>query len=207
MKRWPLLALALAALLIGVCAWHFGRGLEGFDQLRHPLASLGAAGAPAWRFANALIFVVPGVLVMLVAWTMRGRLASGSPWTLRMALQLGLLAALGYALQGMCNLDPSRLPDDGANRWHAAAWLLWWLTFAVSALMLALSRGLPGGLRLGSLVIAIVLPLAMLGFLPMSAALVHRIGIAAWLVWWFAAAMALSRGEVSSPRLSMKARR
>ena len=208
MKRWPLLALALAALLVAGSAWHFGRGLADYDHARHPLALLGAAGAPDWRLANALLFVLPGALVMGVAWTLRARLPAAAPWPLRMALQLGLLAALGYALQGLCNLDPSRLPDDGSNRWHAAAWLLWWLTFAASALLLACSRGLPTSLRVASLAIAVLLPPAMLGLLPRpSAALVHRIGIGLWLGWWFALALALSRGEASSPGSSSTARR
>lgn len=207
MKRWPMFALALAALCIALAAWQFGRSLDGYDHLRHPLAALGTTGAPAWRIANALLFVIPGVLVMSVAWTLRGHLPFNAAWPLRMALQLGLLAALGYALQGVCNLDPTRLPDDGANRLHATSWLLWWLAFALSGLLMALARGVPSGLRVVSLIIAVLFPLLMLGLSPWSAALIHRIGIAVWLAWWFVVTIALSRGEVSSPVSSPTTRR
>lgn len=206
MKRWPVAALALAALCIAFAAWHFGRGLEAHDHLRHPLAALGAAGAPGWRIANVLLFVLPGALVMSVAWVLRGRLPAQSAWPLRMALQFGLLAALGYALQGLCNLDLARLPDDGANRLHAASWLLWWSAFSMSALMLGFARGMPGALRGMSLVIAALFPLAMLG-LMLPAALAHRVGIGVWLTWWFAVALALSRSEASSPKPSSAARK
>lgn len=207
MKRWPLFALLLALLSVTSAAWVFGHGLEDYLHTRHPLALLGATGAPGWRIANTLLFVLPGALVMTVAWSLRGRLPAGTAWQSRIALQLGLLAALGYALQGLCNLDPARLPDDGANRLHAASWLLWWLAFAISALLLALSRQMPTWLRAVSLVIAVIMPLAMLGFIPLPAALSHRIGIGLWLGWWFAVTFAISRGEASSPKLSTTARR
>lgn len=207
MKRLPLLALAIAAVLITWAAWHFGRGLEDYQHARHPLALLGGTGAPGWRLANTLLFVLPGGLVMAVAWMMRGRLPATTAWPMRMSMQLGLLAALGYALQGLCNLDPTRLPDDGSNRWHAASWLLWWLTFAVSALVLALARELSMRLRATSLCVALLIPLAMLGLLPMHPALAHRTGIGLWLGWWLLVTLALSRGEASSPRSSMTGQR
>lgn len=207
MKRWPVLALILATISIVGAAWYFGHGVQDYQHARHSLALLGATGAPGWRIANMLLFVLPGALIVAVAWTMRGRLPAGEAWPLRIALQLGLLAALGYALQGLCNLDPTRLPDDGANRWHAASWLLWWLTLTVSTLLLALPRGLPKSLRIASFAIGLLMPLAMLGLLPLSVALAYRIGIAVWLGWWLAVTLALSRGEASSPGSSPTAGR
>ena len=201
MRRWPLAALGLAALVIALAAWGFGRGLVDYQHVRQPLSLLSATGAPGWRIANLLLFVLPGLLVAAVAWAMRGRLSPASPWALRMALQLGLLAALGYALQGVCNLDPNRLPDDGPNRWHAVAWMLWWLAFAASAALMACSRGVPRGLRIFSVLAAafVAMAMAMAGAMPWPAALVYRIGIAGWLGWWALVVLALSRGEASSP--------
>lgn len=199
MKRWPLWAIALAAACILLGAWHFGGAVEGYQHARHPLATLGANGAPGWRIANLVVFVMPGVLLMAVAWTLRGHLSGDAAWALRMALQFGLLAALGYALQGLCNLDPTRLPDEGANRWHAAVWLLWWLAFALSASLAGLARGLSRALRVTSLALTLLMPLMMLGLLPMPAALLHRIGIGLWLAWWWAMAVALKR-DAPSPK-------
>lgn len=207
MKRWPLLALGLATLSMGLAAWYFGRGFVDYQHARQPLALLGATGMPGWRIANLLLFVLPGALIATVAWTLRSHLPANAAWTLRMALQLGLLAALGYALQGVCNLDPTRLPDDGANRWHAVMWLLWWLAFALSALLLAFSRAAPMGLRIASVLIAAGIALAIAGALPWPAALTYRIVIALWLGWWLALTFALSRDEASSPKSSATARK
>ena len=207
MKRWPLIALGMATVSIALAAWYFGRGFEDYQHARQPLALLGATGMPGWRIANLSLFLLPGALVAAVAWALRGCLPAGAAWSLRMALQFGLLAALGYALQGVCNLDPNRLPDDGANRWHAVMWLLWWLAFALSALLLAASRGMSVGLRIATLLVAAGIPLAIAGALPWPTALVYRIAIVVWLGWWFALTLALSRGEASSPRSSATTRK
>lgn len=191
---------------ICLAAWYFGHAFGGYQHARQSLALLGATGMPGWRIANLLLFVLPGVLVAVVAWTLRSGLPAGEAWSLRMALQLGLLAALGYALQGVLNLDPTRLPDDGANRWHAVMWLLWWLAFAVSALLLAVSRGVSAGLRIASLMVAAGIALAIAGALPWPTALLYRIAIALWLGWWVALTLALSRGEASSPESSATTR-
>lgn len=194
----PLLALAGASII--AAEWGFSLGIEGYDHMRQPLALLGAAGMRGWRIANLLLFVLPGLLVAMLAWRLRASLREGSAWPLRMALQLGLLAALGFALQGVCNLDPARLPDDGANRLHALAWMAWWLVFAASALALVFARGLPGGVRLASFVAALLMPLGVLAAPVLwPAALAHRLGIALWLGWWWMLAAALNRGEASSP--------
>ena len=198
MRRWILCLPALAAACIAFAAWHFGQGIDGYDHARRPLALLGTKGMPGWRTANLLLFVLPGAAVMAVAWSARTRLDAGHAWALRMALQLGLLAAFGHASQGLLNLDPARLPDDGANRWHAVAWMLWWMAFALSALLLAASRGVPAGLRIASAIVAAWVPLGMLGQLPWPVALVHRVDIALWLGWWAAVAVAISRGAVSA---------
>lgn len=198
MKRWAAYAPVLAATCIVMAAWYFGRGIEHYDHVRRPLAVLGSSGAPEWRIANALLFVLPGMAMMSVAWALRTRLHGGHAWLLRMALQLGMLAALGYALQGVFNLDPAYLPDEDANRWHAVAWMLWWMAFALSALLLGAARGVPAALRIASGIAAMLVPLAMLGLLPWPVAFAHRAGIGLWLAWWFVLVLAFNRGAISA---------
>ncbi len=193
--------LSVAGASVVAAAWGFGLRIDGYDHMRQPLALLGATGMPGWRIANLLVFVLPGLLVAMLAWRLRASLREDSAWPLRMALQLGLLAALGFALQGLFNLDPARLPDDGSNRFHALAWTFWWLAFALSALGLALARGVSHGLRVISFIVAISMPLLVLAAPALwPAALAHRLGIALWLGWWWMLAAALSRGGASSPK-------
>lgn len=192
--------LSVAGASVIAAAWGFGLRIDGYDHMRQPLALLGATGMPGWRIANLLVFVLPGLLVAMLAWRLRSSLREDSAWPLRMALQLGLLAALGFALQGVFNLDPARLPDDGANRFHALAWTLWWLAFGVSALLLTSARGMPRGVRWASFGAAVVMPMLVLAAHALwPAALAHRLGIALWLGWWWMLAAALSRGGASSP--------
>lgn len=195
---WPLLA---AVLIIGT-ALVSGTGIEGYAHARHSLALPGAAGMPGWRIVNVLMFVLPGLSMAVLAWRLRSDLADGSSWALRMALQLGLLSALGFALQGVFNLDPGRLLDDGANRLHALAWMAWWLCFALSALMLAASGGLSRGVRLPALLLGLATPLLVLAAPVLwPAALAQRIGIASWLAGGAALACVLARrGDGRSPR-------
>ena len=189
-----LVLLAAAALSTLLAALGFGRGIEGYSQVRHSLSLLGNDAAPAAGIANALLFVLPGLLVMAVAWRLRGRLAVDSGWRLRLASQFGLLAALSFALQGVFNLDPRLLPDEGPNRLHATAWAGWWLVSALSMLLLAVARGIPVWVRGLSLACAVTLPVLLL-VVPMTgqAGLAQRLAIAIWLGWWWLLAVAFNR--------------
>lgn len=189
-----LVLLAAAALSILLAALGFGRGIEGYSQASHSLSLLGNDAAPAAGIANALLFVLPGLLVMAVAWRLRGRLAADSGWRFRLALQLGLLAALSFALQGVFNLDPRLLPDEGPNRLHAAAWAGWWLVSALSMLLLAVARGVPFSIRWLSLVCAIAVPVLLMAMPVLGAAgFAQRLAIAIWLGWWWLLAVAFNR--------------
>ena len=186
--------LAAAALSILLAVLGFGRGTDGYSQARHSLSVLGSDAAPAAGLANALLFVLPGALLMAVAWRLRGGMSADAGWMSRLAVQLGLLSALAFALQGVFNLDPRLLPDDGPNRLHAAAWAGWWLVSASSMLLLAVARGVPAWMRCLSLACATALPV-LLVFMPMvgHAGLVQRLAIAVWLVWWWMLALGFYR--------------
>lgn len=186
--------LAAAALSILLAVLGFGRGIEGYSQLRHSLSVLGSDAAPAAALANALLFVLPGALLMAVAWRLRGRMSADAGWMSRLAVQLGLLSALAFALQGVFNLDPRLLPDDGPNRLHAAAWAGWGLVSASSMLLLAVARGVPAWMRCLSLDCATALPV-LLVFMPMvgHAGFAQRLAIAVWLVWWWMLAAGFHR--------------
>ncbi len=189
-----LVLVAAAALSILLAALGFGRGIEGYSQASHSLSLLGNDAAPAAGIANALLFVLPGLLLMAVAWRLRGRLEVDSGWRFRLALQLGLLAALSFALQGVFNLDPRLLPDEGANRLHTAAWAGWWLVSALSMLLLAVARGVPFSIRGLSLACAIAVPVLLLAMPVLGAAgFAQRLAIAIWLGWWWLLAVAFNR--------------
>ena len=75
---------------------------------------------------NAFGFVLPGLLMAVVAWQWRKRLSGGAPWAARIAARLALLSALAFAAQGLLPLDPADL-DAPASHAHATAWMLWWV--------------------------------------------------------------------------------
>ncbi|MGY0504073.1 DUF998 domain-containing protein [Luteimonas sp. e5] len=196
MRAW-LVLLAVVSVLLG--AWLQGARLEGYSHLRHALGVLGARGMPAAGVANALLFLLPGVLLAINQWRLRGRLRQGAGWWLRMALQTGLLAALAYALQGVFVLDLAQVADEAGNRLHALAWMLWQLAWALSALLLVVARELPRSLRLGALLLASCVPLLMLGAPALwPPGLAQRLGVAAWLVLCAWLTQVLSRGAAST---------
>lgn len=201
---WPL----LAALSMAVGSAVFAHGVEGYSHARHALSLLGGTGAPGWRIANIGLFVLPGVLMMAHAIWLRGRLSANAGWALRLGVQTALLAAAGHALQGVLNLDLSQMPDDGPNRFHAVAWMLWWLSLTLSAGLLACAHGLPAALRIAAGSVMLAMPLLMLLVPALGlAAIGHRLGIVLWLAWSAWLALAISRGAASSPKSSATAGR
>lgn len=201
---WPL----LAGLMLASTAWQAARGVDGYAHARHALALLGSTGAAGWRLANLGLFVLPGALMAVQALALRARQSPTTPWVLRLGLQAALLAALGHALQGVCNLDSTQLPDAGDNRLHALAWMLWWVGLATSGALLAAARGLPAHLRLGAAAMTLCIPVLMLAAPALDmAAIGHRFGIALWLGWSVWLGATLSRGAASSPGWSATGRR
>ena len=183
------MSVAAVACAVSVAACiGFGLASPDFGQLRHPVALLGADGEPHALAFNLLGFVLPGALLAWLALRWRGD-AEGSGWRMRMGLQLLLLAALGFAAQGLLPLDPTDLLAP-ASRAHAAAWSAWWIAFVAGGLLVGAARAGRTGL---ALVLAVLL-LAMAGTLAMPAALAQRLAFAGWFGWWLWAARApLSR--------------
>lgn len=173
--------LTWAGTVLGV-----GRFAAGYSQLRHPLAALGAHGAPHATAFNLLGYVLPGLLLAWQAWRWRsGSTAAG--WRLRIGLQLVLLSALAFAAQGLLPLDPRDLAAP-ASRLHALAWMAWWTAFVPGALLTA------GGMRAGiasaaALVLAVLVPVLVLsGGILLPPALAQRAAVVLWLLWWPATA-------------------
>ena len=189
---WLAAASVVAAVLVG-------SGVEGYSHAQHPLALRGAEPLPDATLFNALAFVVPGMLVAWVAVRLRTAMALSveiigarrPSWPARLGAQLSLLSALAFAAQGLLPLDANDLDGIRSSR-HAAAWMLWWIAFAIGGTMLA--AGLRGaGLRAsaawrvlaaGSLAAALFVPLCAL-LLPhvIPAGIAQRIAFALWLAW------------------------
>lgn len=189
-KGLPYAGLAAAAVFVAAVTG-FGAMLQGYSQLRHPVAVLGAQGVPHALAFNLAGFVLPGVLAAVVALDLRRRLPAGAGWPLRVGAQLMLLAALGFIALGLLPLDPADLHND-ASSLHATAWMLWWVAFVPGAVVLAFGlRGRAGWRTLAraSLVAALlVLFTALFAVELMPAGMAQRLGYAAWLAWLCVAA-------------------
>jgi hypothetical protein len=164
-----------AAGLLWLCALlGFGAILDGYSQIQHPVALLGARGMERALAFNALGFVLPGLLAAWAAVQLRGAL-DGAGWMARIGANLWLLSALAFTAQGVLPLDSEDL-DAASSRLHATAWSLWWIAFLPGALMLAWrSRGFAI-----TLVIAAVVVVAAALLTP--AGVSQRIAIVAWFV-------------------------
>ncbi|KAF1015957.1 MAG: hypothetical protein GAK31_01441 [Stenotrophomonas maltophilia] len=153
-SRLPRLIGASAALLFVLAVAGFGAGLEGYSQVRHPVALLGAQGVPHALAFNLLGLVVPGLLALVVAELLRRQLPAGAGWAARVGSQVLLLAALAFALMGLLPLDIDDL-DGPASQLHASAWMVWALGFIAGGVMLGVERlRAPGGRALGILALA-----------------------------------------------------
>jgi hypothetical protein len=176
----------VAAILSIAAVGGFGAALEGYSQLRFPVALLGALGFPHALAFNLLAFVVPGMLAGVVAMILRRRLPSGAGWLLRIGAQLVFLSALAFIAMGLLPLDPNDLESD-ATRWHGTAWMLWTVAFVPGAL--ALGAGLlghPGRSRFAWLCIGASAGVLLAGFIFtdfMPAGLAQRIAFGVWFLW------------------------
>ncbi len=131
----PALALLAAVCCLGALLG-FGAALDGYSHWRHPPGLLGAQGIERAAAFNLFGFVVPGLLLAVLAWRLRERYdALGA--AARIGAWLCALSALAWAGQGLLPLDPSDL-DARASRLHAAMWMLWWLAFVPGAALLGL---------------------------------------------------------------------
>lgn len=168
--------------LFVVAATICGAMLEGYSHREHPLALLGAVGVPRALAFNVFAYVLPGLSVAVVFWTMRSVLPATAGWPLRIGTQLAALSALSFAAQGLLPLDPDD-PAGQANALHALAWTVWWIAFAAAGVLLTFggpSRGF-GWATAVSLVATLALALppwpgAMAAFAP-------RLAFVVWFVW------------------------
>lgn len=194
------LAGCAAAVLFVLAVATFGAALDGYSQMRHPVALLGAAGVPrAWAF-NLLAWIVPGALAAALAVMLRGRLPTDARAAARVGVQMLLLAGLAFAGMGVWPLQVEDL-DGRASQLHASLWMVWILAFAVGALMLAAGLRRVGGagalvaLAVACAVIALLGAFALGAVLPQP--LAQRVVFAAWALW-LAVALPLWPGRTTA---------
>jgi len=160
----------------------FGIALDGYSHALHPLGLLGASGVPHARAFNLVAFVLPGLLLAGAALGLRARVGAAG-WPSRIGATLAMLSALAFAVQGVFPLDPGHL-DSGDSRYHAAAWTLWWVSFAPGAALLA-SGARPRWVHVAAAIAVPVLVLVAPALL--GGALAQRLAFAAWFGWWLLA--------------------
>lgn len=196
MTRATAARLSAASLLVFACAlFALSARWPGYSHLRHPVALPGASGLPGAPLFDAMVFVLPGASILLVAWWLRSAIADAGWWP-RIGAALLSLSALAFVAQGLLPLDPEDL-DGGGSRLHASAWTAWLIAFAVGAPLFSWTLR---GARTASLALAWLVPLfALFGnaFLPEGIA--QRFAFAVWFAWfWFVAARGPGR-EVATP--------
>jgi hypothetical protein len=180
----------VAALLFLAAVAGFGTALDGYSQLRFPVALLGAKGFPNALAFNLLAFVLPGMLVGVVAMLLRCRLPAGAGWSLRIGVQLVFLSALAFIAMGLLPLDPRDLENE-SSRLHGTAWMLWTVAFVPGAVLLG--AGLfpyRGARRFAWFCLATAAGVFLAGFVLtdfMPAGLAQRIAFGLWLLWIMAA--------------------
>ena len=179
----PRVAAVSVALLFAGSVAGFGAAFPRFLQLVHPVAALGASGVPRAALFNALAFVLPGVLAILVAQSLRARM-SDAPMAARLGVQMLTLAAMAFAALGLLPLD-SRDLLSAASRAHAAAWTVWWVAFAAGGLLLGVGmRRTPHAAASWSVAVCALVALAFALLLPtvVPIGLSQRVAFAAWLL-------------------------
>ena len=185
----PALVLGAAACFAGsVCG--FGAALEGYSQLVYPVSVLGARGIPHAVAFGLIGFVLPGLLMAVVAAGLSRRIASAGALA-RIGGWILLFSTLAFAALGVFALDVDN-SEATSGRLHIACWSLWWLTTATGGVLLSLGsrRWRPGlSWRIGSAAVALLVPWCSLyasgswGF-----ALSERIAFGLWFGWWLLAA-------------------
>jgi hypothetical protein len=85
------------------------------------------------------------------------------------------------------------------SRLHVLAWMLWWIAFVPSALLLALGARRSIGFALACLAAALLVPLLAV-FAPIGpwVSIAQRLAFALWFGWWRLAICASASGPGSS---------
>ncbi len=185
--RWSGLAAALAwlAAVVG-----FGARLPGYDQMRHPVALLGAHGVPGAMPFNLLGFMLPGVLAVVTVSGLARRLPSGAGWPLRLGVQMQMVAALAFIGMGLLPLDAGDV-DGPASGLHASMWMLWALAFMLGAMLLSWGRQ-PGWRRVAIPGWLVGMLVFVLGFV-LGGPFAQRLLFLLWGLWL--ALLPVGRGE------------
>lgn len=197
MTRWRMALpwLALASFALGLLTANIG--LPEYSQRMHPVGLRGAVGLPHAMAFNLLLFVIPGLLLVLAGQALRGRLR-GAGWLPRIGIVLVQMSALAFAMQGVLSLDPDDM-DAAASRLHALAWMLWWIAFVPGALLLAMGARRGAGFAVGSLAAAVLVPvIAVFAPIGLWVGVAQRLAFALWFGWWALAAARLSRDGAST---------
>ncbi|MCF7750948.1 DUF998 domain-containing protein [Bacillus subtilis subsp. subtilis] len=177
---------ALAAAVWVAAVVGFAAALPGFRALAHPVALLGATGVPHGQAFSWLGFVLPGVMASVVALRLLLRVPRTSPWTLRVGVQLLVLAGFGFAAMGLLPLDASDIQSP-ASQFHASAWMVWVLAFVPGALLYGLGAlrvpgwRAPALLHLGCAVGMLLAAFVLQAWMP--APLAQGLAFACWAVW------------------------
>ena len=184
----------IAAVLFVLAVLLANIGVPEFSHRVHPLALRGTAGLP-WAFAfNLLAFVLPGALLVCAGFRLRSGLGDAG-WLARIGVVLVQLSALAFAAQGLLPLDPMDA-DSSASRFHALAWMLWWIAFVPGALLLAMGAKRGIGFVLACGVAAVLVPLlAVLAPIGAWVGIAQRLAFALWFGWWL-----LAGGVAMRPR-------
>lgn len=176
----------LAALLFLAAVAGFGVALDGYSQLRFPVALLGAKGFPNSLAFNLLAFVLPGMLAGVVAMLLRRKLPAGAGWWLRIGSQLAFLSTLAFIAMGLLPLDPQDL-ESQSSRLHGTAWMLWTVAFVPAAALLGAGLFPYRNLRpyawfcLATAAGVLLAGFVLTDFVP--AGLAQRIAFGLWFLW------------------------
>ncbi|MEO6227664.1 MAG: DUF998 domain-containing protein [Thermomonas sp.] len=177
--------LAAASFAVGLLLANVG--LPEYSQRLHPVGLRGATGLPYALVFNLVLFVIPGVLLVLTGQMLRRRL-SAAGWLARIGVVLVQLSAFAFAMQGVMSLDPADM-DANASRLHALAWMLWWIAFVPGALLLAFGARRGMTFTLVSMSAAVLVPWIAL-FAPIGewVGIAQRLAFGVWFGWWVFAA-------------------
>jgi hypothetical protein len=183
----------LAALCFGGSVLGFGAGLDGYSQLAYPVSILGARGIPHAAAFNVAGFLLPGLLMAVVAAGLCRSVASAEALA-RIGGWIALFSTLAFTALGAFALHA----DDSeatSSRLHIACWSLWWLTTATGGVLLSLgARRWRGGLRIAGAVLALLVPWCSVGApAAWGFALSERIAFGLWFGWWLLATVQLRR--------------
>lgn len=183
LKRLPLALTLLAVSMFAAGLLLANLGLPEYSQRLHPVGLRGATGLPYALAFNLLLFVVPGLLLVIAGQVLRSRMRDAG-WSARIGIVLVQLSAVAFAMQGVTSLDPSDM-DATASRLHALAWMLWWIAFVPGALLVGLGARRGTTFALVSIAAAVLLPVIAL-FAPIGVwvGLAQRLAFGVWFGWW-----------------------